>query len=252
MKTGLCCLIVPPPVSPFPLHLSPAAFAPCPCGCICCLNRCEEWASQQSISEPLLFYPTAAGSCATSPGWHPHTCALTAGCVEMPPALTGTWAARGEGQGEGTSAVKSWWIHLCLEWGHTPCFVDRANPAMASYSWSRSKLTWGADFRMPQASALAGSGLSTGPLEVSPQFCRHCLWEALNNPSSSERAAVPPCSCWPCLTCFVCWDQRIHRFSHAHHETRSGKKVYREKTPTYFYFWKVTFALITIMQIFTY
>lgn len=203
MKTGLCCLIVPPPVSPFPLHFSPAAFVSCLCEYICCLNRCEEWASQQSIAEPLLFYTTAAVGCATSPGWaacpacthtHMHWRQSVLRCHQHSQA---TWAAQGEGQMQGTSAVKYWWIHLpLLTRFASHGFADRANTAVALHLWGRNKLTWGPHFRMPQASAQAGvwpwaQGKWRFPLSFADIACgRHWTAPALLNMLQFSPAAA--------------------------------------------------------------
>lgn len=204
------------------------------------LHHCSCW---------LCHQPRVSCMCCM----HPHTHALKAERVEMPPAPTATWAAWGEGQREETSAVKSWWIHLSLLNEIIPHgFADRANAAVALLSRRNSKFTWGADFRMPQTSAQAGVwAWAQGHRRFLLSFADIAVG-GIEQPQLFQRCCSSPLQLLACLTCSVCCEQRIHKFSHPHHETQSGKKVYREKTPTYFYFWKVTFAFTTIMQIFTY
>lgn len=142
-----------------------------------------------------------------------------------------TWAAQGEGHREGTSAVKSWWIHLSLLNENIPHgFANRGNAAMALHSWGRSKLTWGGDFRMPQASVQAGvwawaQGHWRFPLSFADIVCgRHWTAPALLN------LLQFPLQLLVCLTCFVCCEQRTHKFSPPQHKTLTGKNAQRKDT----------------------
>lgn len=69
---------------------------------------------------------------------HLRTRAQKAEGVEVPQHSQATWAALGDGEREGTSAVKSWWIHLSLSNEIIPCgFADRASAAVALHLWHR-------------------------------------------------------------------------------------------------------------------
>lgn len=184
---------------------------------------------------------------------HPHTRALKAECVEIPSAL-GHLSCTGRGSEAGTSAVKSYWIHLSLSWMSSYPMVLQTEQMLLWPSFHGIGANWPGDLILwcHKHQPRLGSGLEHRATGGFPSVLQTLLVGGMEQPQLFWTRCSSPLQLLACLTCFVCCEQRTHKFSHPHNETQNGKKAYREKTPTYFYFCKVTFAFTTIMQIFTY
>lgn len=223
----------------------------------------SEHLSRRSIAGPLLIYTAAARGCATSHtplGWVACTHAHTHRKWRMPRChrrSQATWAAQGGGGGDSVGKYQQ--MHFSLEWDHIlwfcrqsewhygPIFVEHIGVGAADLG----NQFWDAMNRITPG---CGLGLSTQPLEVSPQFCIHCWWEASNSPRHPQlfwTCCWSPLRLLASLTYFESCEQRTYKFSHPHHERQGRKKGYGEKAPKHLYFWKTIFAFIATMQMST-
>lgn len=209
----LCCLPTPTLALPSPLHLPPAAFAPCPQHSLgICLLFVQLWGvtdlhlSRRSITKPPLIYTTAVHGRATSRtplGWaactHTHVHRKW-GCG-MPAAPTDCLSC----EGEGNSAVKSWRMHFFPKWHHAPRFCRQSKRRHCHLLVGHIGVG-AADLgnwfcgAMDNITPDQGLDLSRRPLEVPLQ--PHCWWEVLNSPRHTQLFwtqifSVPRCSCQP-------------------------------------------------------